>query len=565
MSIRTTQQNAISSKILKKADTGWIRNPSWLAMPTVTSSEQKFVGLVAVYPDSSFLAIGGFGAYTINWGDGVVENMAANAQANHLYDYNAAALNGSNAPVTFTDSTDTVNRTSHGYLNGMEVKFYNIVTTTGISEGQTYYVINATANTFQISSSAGGSAVALTGDGSATLLPYKQALVTIVPQAGNNLTVLDLQKKHTQTGLQTYESGWLDITLGSPNFSILVLGGITPATNFNMLERVTITNLGSITDLSYKFSNMRSLSQVVLPNTASVTNMSNMFNNCNSLTSVPLFNTANVTNMSYMFASCYSLTSVPLFNTANVTNMRQMFYNCNLLQSVPLFNTANVTNMSYMFASCYSLTSVPLFNTANVTNMSYMFNNCSSLQSVPLFNTANVTDMSYMFASCYSLTSVPLFNTANVTNMSYMFNICSSLQSVPLFNTANVTNMRQMFYNCNLLQSVPLFNTANVTDMYRMFYSCVSLQSIPELVVSAVTSSSNFTGMIVCPNLSRLKAKDFNYTFSVASCKLSAAALNEIYTNLPTKTGQTITVTGNWGTATDDPTIATGKGWTVSG
>jgi hypothetical protein len=68
-----------------------------------------------------------------------------------------------------------------------------------------------------------------------------------------------------------------------------------------------------------------------------------------------------------------------------------------------------------------------------------------------------------------------------------------------------------------------------------------------------------------CSSLARIQAKDFQWTFSVANCKLSATALNEIYTNLPTVTAQTITITGNYGTATDDPTIATAKGWTVTG
>ena len=68
-----------------------------------------------------------------------------------------------------------------------------------------------------------------------------------------------------------------------------------------------------------------------------------------------------------------------------------------------------------------------------------------------------------------------------------------------------------------------------------------------------------------CPSLSRIEATGFNYTFSVASCKLSSAALDEIYTNLPTVTGQTITVSGNYGVSGDDPTIATAKGWTVTG
>jgi hypothetical protein len=47
--------------------------------------------------------------------------------------------------------------------------------------------------------------------------------------------------------------------------------------------------------------------------------------------------------------------------------------------------------------------------------------------------------------------------------------------------------------------------------------------------------------------------------------QLAAAQLDEIYTNLPTVTSKTITVSGNWGTAGDTPTIATAKGWTVTG
>jgi len=52
-------------------------------------------------------------------------------------------------------------------------------------------------------------------------------------------------------------------------------------------------------------------------------------------------------------------------------------------------------------------------------------------------------------------------------------------------------------------------------------------------------------------------------SFSIANLNLGAAALDEIYTNLPTATA-TITVTGNYGTTGDDPTIATAKGWTVT-
>ena len=126
--------------------------------------------------------------------------------------------------------------------------------------------------------------------------------------------------------------------------------------------------------------------------------------------------------------------------------------------------------------------------------------------------------------------------------------------------------MNSMFNNCYTLTFVPLFNTAAVTNMSNMFQNCYALTSVPALVTTAVTSSANFNAMFTgCTSLARIQAKDFKYTFSVVNCKLSAAALNEIYTNLPTVTGQTITVTGNYGTAADNPSIATAKGWTVTG
>jgi hypothetical protein len=102
--------------------------------------------------------------------------------------------------------------------------------------------------------------------------------------------------------------------------------------------------------------------------------------------------------------------------------------------------------------------------------------------------------------------------------------------------------------------------------MATMFNFCTSLTSIPALVTTAVGSSAGFNNLFAtCPSISRIQAKDFRFTFTVASCKLSATALDEIYTNLPTVTGQTITVTGNYGTAGDNPALATAKGWTVTG
>jgi surface protein len=527
----------------------WVRNPSWPACEA-SSGNNKIVGLYAVWPGDGIGAGGNFfavtisGAYTIDFGDGTTTNFATGATAYYEYDYNDADLANTNGPITFTDSTDTVNRTAHGYSNGNIVEFYNIVTTTGLSEGQSYYVINATANTFQISLTSGGSAVALTNDGSATLLPYKIATVTITPQVANNLTNVNFFVKHNQTGLQAYSTGWLDIAIAAPSCTALAIGSSANSLRHGYLERVRLNELGSITSFSGLFQQCRYLQNIVIANTiTTVTNMTSMFFGCSSLTTIPLFNTASVTNMSSMFIGCSSLTTVPLFNTASVTTMASMFSGCAALPTVPPFSTTSaLNNTSGMFSGCSSLNAVPLFNTSAVNNTNTMFNNCTSLTTVPLFNTASVTTMASMFSGCAALITVPLFNTVAVTNMSGMFSSCSSFATIPLFNTATVTNMSSMFS------------------------SCISLTSVPAFVTTAITVAANFNTIFSnCNSLARIQAKDFNVTFSVAACKLSGAALDEIYTNLPIVVGQTITVTNNYGTASDTPLIATTKGWTVTG
>ena len=248
----------------------------------------------------------------------------------------------------------------------------------------------------------------------------------------------------------------------------------------------------------------------------------------------------------------------------SLTSTTSLFNTCTALASVPLFNTSTVTNMSNMFNGCRSLTTVPLFNTVAVTDMSGMFLNCTSLTDVPLFNTASVTAMNSMFNACSSLTDVPLFNTSAVTNMTSMFANCTVLTTVPLFNTASVTNMNSMFTTCPNLITVPLFNTASVTNMGLMFNNCFNLITIPSFNTSAVTAG-NFTNIFVgCANLSSAPFAGTNQNISYLNCKLSASSLNAIYSGLSINgAGKTITVTGNWGTATDNPSMATSKGWTV--
>ena len=380
--------------------TAWVRDVDWPVNPIPAA--EGFSGLYAVYDNASnFVALSAAGNFTVNWGDGTGNtNVSTGVQA----ETNIVYANVSGNPVgtssavacTFTDSGDTVNLTAHGWQNGQVVNFAAITSTTGISTFTKYYIVNRAADTFQVSTTIGGSAVALTTNGSGTVFVplYKVAVITVVGNGGT-LTNINLQKKHSQSGLSTHSAPWLDIAINGANLTTLNISASSRTINIYALEVFQFSG-GTITDFS------------------------NMFN------------------------SCYSLTSVPLLNTAAGTNFSSMFYNCRALTSVPLLNTAAGTNFSYMFYNCFSLTSVPLLNTAAGTNFTYMFTGCPSLAKGAL---------------------------------------------------------------------------------------------------SGTTRAISYSG-----------------------CKLSAAELDEIYTNLGTAFGaQTITVTGNYGVTGDTPTIATAKGWTVTG
>jgi hypothetical protein len=72
--------------------------------------------------------------------------------------------------VTFTDAGDLVTLNSHGLDNGQSISFTSITSTTGISVNTRYYVISVTTNTFQVATTFGGSAIALTTNGSGTMV-----------------------------------------------------------------------------------------------------------------------------------------------------------------------------------------------------------------------------------------------------------------------------------------------------------------------------------------------------------------------------------------------------------
>ncbi len=526
----------------------YVRPADWLPLPAVNVGDQKFVGLVAVFNnDSNYLSLQAAGAYTVDWGDGTApENIATNTQANHQYVY------------------------------------ANIPSGTTTSEG------------------------------------FRQVIVTVTPQGAGNLTSLDFNKR--AAGLPAnISSGLLDIRMAGASLTSLTLSGGLGAVKHVYLEQFEFIGSIAATSIGNLFYDCRALRKVIIPGpswTANMVTVYQLYSNCSSLQEVPMMDTSKCTGMFSMFQGCSALKSVPPLDYSKATNLQSMFNGCSSLVTIPdmstpastalnsMFlgcvrlaavpnglDTSKATTVASMFQGCSSLESVPALNTSVCTTFTSMFNGCTKLAAVPTLNTSQGTVFSSMFQNCYRLKTVPMMDTSKgtgasfdsmfqgcsllksvpaidttlSTTMSNFLNGCSSLKSVPAFNTSNVTNFSNMFNGCSLLKTVPMMDTSKGTTLSSMFSGCASLIEIPPLVVSSATTlgTTVFNG---CSALTKGTLVGAKVSIGYANCLLSAASLNDIYTNLASGvTGQTITVTGNPGIAGDNPSIATAKGWTVTG
>lgn len=417
----------------------WTRPADWLTLPTASANTVR--GLHAVFNNTTNFATvrmqtSNGAAYTIDWGDGIVESAASNAVMQHNYVWS----NVSAATIT-----------------------------------------------------SGG---------------YRQALVTITPPSGATFSYANFGDKYTTgvsiPGTTRYSSGWLDMNINLPNLTSgqrLFIGGSSIRHSF--LERINITSWGAITSTN------------------------SMFYSCTGLREI---NSAQ-------------------WNTSAITDMGTMFFECFSLQIMDgsTWNTSLVTTFNTMFRACSSLIEVKCsgWNTGALTNMGNFALGCVSLSRIDVsaWNMVNVTTLQNAFNGCYALPEISMgsWTLTNCTNLSGMFSSCWSLRDVNIINLSlpAATNITSMFIDCLSLPFIGIINVPSGATATTICQSCTSLKS------------AGFIGI--------------NSSTSFANCMLSGPELDAIYTGLSvTGAGKTITVTGNFGTATHNPSIATAKGWTVT-
>ena len=372
---------------------------------------------------------------------------------------------------------------------------------------------------------------------------YKQALITVTPVTGN-ITGLNTSVTHSVLGTTVVKQvKWLEYLINLPNLTSLSINQTVNNPRPSLVEKITISHLGSLTSLSSAFANFTGLKAVNI--TASTTG---------------------ITNTAYMFNGCGSLISVNLFDTSNVTSTTSMFVYCTNLVQVPNFNLSKVITAISMFDSCIQLKTVPAFDMRSTTDFSSMFNNCTNLTEIPLIDTRSGINFSNFAASCVKLKTVANLNMSGATVATSAFANCQSLDNFPAMVIGKTNcNLTGFFNNGNMLKTVGNIDVSKVVNFTSFINgNTFSLRTLPTLNLNSGTTLTTMVG----PVIARAPFTNVRTSLSLANKNLGRLSIVEVFNGLASGvTAKTITVSANPGYAVltaADRLIATAKGWTIA-
>lgn len=231
------------------------------------------------------------------------------------------------------------------------------------------------------------------------------------------------------------------------------------------------------------------------------------------------------------------------------------------------------TEADYCFAFNYNMTKCTVTVDSSFRGARGMFQNCEYLEEVVFIgDTSNIDDTYFMFHDCYRLKTVTgLEDLSKVTDCQNMYERCRTMEVAPthVFGTA-LTTARTMFSYAECLRDASGLDFSacvNCTTYNNSFFNCDALREL-NVNMAGVTSYNNALAFASGGARAIEKATFTGLRFGTAlrNTNMKGSALDAFYTALGTASGtQTIYITSSAGVGTDDPTIATGKGFTVSG
>jgi surface protein len=482
----------------------------WLPLPAIQPGEQKLVGLVAIYPgEGNVLAVRAAGNYTVDWGDGTVEHVSSPAQTIRRHqEWFGNSLYGPADRFWITAASNTswqqrIEGTFLVYRNGnrLSASEYRIEENNGNVElVLTTPLPSGVYSSFYGSWSWGETVIEpikaehrysynTVSAASRCSWGYRQVIVTITPQAGANLTMVDLSPQHSSISQDDASAPWLDLALNLPRAE----GGASIV--FCGYERystyVQLPPLPHVTTASEAFYECTSLRQLKLEGMASLSDASHLVYGCNLLKQLRLAGITSLTSLEWACQEAPDLERVWIEDAEALESTANLFYKRRSLRQVVITGAERIEQMGGMFLYCSALEVAPELHTAEVVDMHEMFANCTSLRHVPQYDTANVTTMESMFSGCRALETIPPFDTRKVTTMRWMFSSCTTLSRLPRLDLRALETMEGMFSGCYGLITLPLLNTEAVQTMTYTFSGCYGLMNLPALPLGNVSNGQS--------------------------------------------------------------------------
>ena len=499
----------------------WVAPADWIQLEEPADNE---ILLLAsdINPYYAFL-VAVVGGYTVDWGDGTVDNWASGTTASHTYAVGTgqACSRGyttfkiriyAQTPANNITVFRMPNVSLQNYTNTLLVVKYG---TQGLTTLNQSFWNEITINGKFFARSSGYIEY--------VQLPYSLTSCTDYGRAFRDLYSL---KKIRMP--YVYSSGFL-------NFGECFLGcGQLRSIDYNVSEL-------NISLMNYAHGNNIRLKSAKLPAIVNgCTRFSNTFGGCSSLEKIvlPIINTD--TQFNTAIQNCISLKEI-IFNES--WNNRIITFQGNngvKLERTDILPTMKCTGngfatafQGWMFRNFYFPTNA---NNSSLTDINGMFQSNIVKTIIGFPALPNVTNYASLFRYCWYLTDVD--NLDQLGDTTSNMDLASAYQECYSLNPAGGLRVRNKITGRFILAGVDANNKA-------------ALQALLFTNPAAVSTWAGASPQI-----------DISY------CSMEAAALNALFTSIiatsASFSGKTIRITGNPGDATCDTTIITNAGGTVN-
>jgi hypothetical protein len=485
----------------------WYRNPSWIAMPTVSNTEEKWVSLISIDDTTENylrMYVAGTGEITIDWGDGTIEVFQGSpGWRYHQYDGANAIYAGTDVPVVF--GSNVVTKNNHGYTDGMRISFA-VSDISDVDEHVAYFVVNATTNNFQLATTANGTPISI-GSGTGTILPYKQTLlqVTAVSDGVNDgaITSINFNSRHPTLSAFSYPSPHREIRASLPSHTAVIYYGDENQQQPFHIEKIDVNFSTNYTNAIYMHRYMHKLREINIDfDNTTIIDASYMFYICRGLKTIPDFNATLNGRTQNMFNACHNLRKIPKWNSVTNTNNHQpynAFSGCYHIKRIPqpeVYTTfaSNTTNLSSYVSGCYNLIEEPYIDLSQIQSASYslggLFNATHNVGKSNYINTGLCNgSLNSFYAYSFQRKFVPTIDISTATSLYYFMFYSTGMDYVKFYNGPNnaATTAGLMFYESGIV-SVGDLSIPNATTIDRMNYN-----SHLRLEIGEITTSSALT------------------------------------------------------------------------